>query len=149
MLDSFEITRRWPAKDANVIQLYSLPTPNGVKVSAMLEETGLPYEAHLVNIMDGDQFTPEYLSLNPNNKIPAIIDPNGPDLIYKLVGVIGEEPLRQYLALLPGNKLQTISATYDVENDTWVDVFAGEDRLPGEWGHWTGQGMNWNANCAY
>lgn len=68
---------------------------------------------------------------------------------YELVGVIGETPIRQYLALLPGNKLQTISATYDVEKDLWYDVYRGEDRLPGEWGHWTGQGMNWNANCAY
>lgn len=68
---------------------------------------------------------------------------------YDLVGVIGETPVRQYLAQLLGNKLQTISATYDVLNDRWIDVFAGEDRLPGEWGHWLGQGMNWNANCAY
>ena len=68
---------------------------------------------------------------------------------YDLVGVIGETPLRQYLAHLPGNKFQTISATYDVLNDRWVDVFAGENRMPGEWGHWAGQGMNWNANCAY
>jgi GST-like protein len=61
-----------------VIQLYSLPTPNGVKVSVALEEMGLPYEAHLVDISKDDQFTPEFLSLNPNNKIPAMIDPNGP-----------------------------------------------------------------------
>ncbi|MCI2394085.1 glutathione S-transferase N-terminal domain-containing protein [Aliiroseovarius sediminis] len=78
MLDQFDVTKRWPAKDPSVIQLYSLPTPNGVKVSAMLEETGLPYEAHLVSFATNDQFTPEFLSLNPNNKIPAIIDPDGP-----------------------------------------------------------------------
>ncbi|MDE2609436.1 MAG: glutathione S-transferase N-terminal domain-containing protein, partial [Burkholderiales bacterium] len=60
------------------IQLYSLPTPNGVKVSIMLEETGLPYEPHLVSFGTNDQMSPEFLSLNPNNKIPAIIDPNGP-----------------------------------------------------------------------
>jgi GSH-dependent disulfide-bond oxidoreductase len=77
-LADFEITKRWPAKDPSVIQLYSLPTPNGIKVSTMLEETGLPYEAHLVNFGTDDQFTPEFLSLNPNNKIPAIIDPDGP-----------------------------------------------------------------------
>ncbi len=77
-LSSFEITKRWPAKSPDVIQLYSFPTPNGVKASIMLEETGLPYEAHTVSIMD-DVNTPEFLSLNPNNKIPAIIDPNGPD----------------------------------------------------------------------
>ncbi|WP_432449654.1 glutathione binding-like protein [Aliiroseovarius marinus] len=79
MLEQFDITKRWPAKDASRIQLYSLPTPNGVKASAMLEETGLPYEAHLVSFATDDQFTPEFLSLNPNNKIPAILDPNGPD----------------------------------------------------------------------
>ncbi|MDB4345712.1 multiheme c-type cytochrome [bacterium] len=68
---------------------------------------------------------------------------------YDLVGVIGETPIRQYLAHAPGNRFQTISATYDVINDRWIDVFVGEDRMPGEWGHWTGQGMNWNSNCAY
>ncbi|MCB1338804.1 MAG: glutathione S-transferase C-terminal domain-containing protein [Maritimibacter sp.] len=78
MLAEFDITKRWPAADPSVIQLYSLPTPNGVKVSAMLEETGLAYEPHLVKFADNDQFTPEFLSLNPNNKIPAILDPNGP-----------------------------------------------------------------------
>lgn len=70
-------------------------------------------------------------------------------LEYDLVGVIGETPIRQYLAHLPGDKFQTISATYDVLSDQWIDVFKGEDRVPGEWGHWSGQGMNWNANCAY
>ncbi|MAM60907.1 glutathione S-transferase N-terminal domain-containing protein [Maritimibacter sp. UBA3975] len=78
MLTDFPITKRWPAEDPSKIQLYSLPTPNGIKVSAMLEETGLAYEPHLVNIMEDDQFTPEFLSLNPNNKIPALIDPDGP-----------------------------------------------------------------------
>lgn len=78
MLDQFPITKRWPAKDPSVIQLYSWATPNGIKVSAMLEECGLPYEAHAVKFSEADQFTPEFLSLNPNNKIPAIIDPDGP-----------------------------------------------------------------------
>ena len=78
-LDSFPITRKWPAKFPDRIQLYSLPTPNGVKVSIMLEETALPYEPHLVDFDNNDQLSPEFLSLNPNNKIPAIIDPNGPD----------------------------------------------------------------------
>ncbi len=78
-LNTFPITRRWPAADPSVIQLYSLPTPNGVKVSIMLEEVGLAYEPHLVRFDTNDQMTPEFLSLNPNNKIPAIIDPNGPD----------------------------------------------------------------------
>lgn len=78
-LTSFDITKRWPAKDPDAIQLYSFPTPNGVKVSIALEELGLAYDAHTVSFANSDQFTPEFLSLNPNNKIPAIIDPNGPD----------------------------------------------------------------------
>ncbi len=78
-LTSFPITQKWPATKPDVIQLYSFPTPNGVKVSIALEETGLPYEAHKVTLSDADVKSPEFLSLNPNNKIPAIIDPNGPD----------------------------------------------------------------------
>ncbi len=77
-LADFPVTRRWPASRPDALQLYSLPTPNGVKVSIMLEETGLPYEPHLVDFGTNDQMTPEFLSLNPNNKIPAIIDPDGP-----------------------------------------------------------------------
>ncbi|MBN9371740.1 glutathione S-transferase N-terminal domain-containing protein [Hydrogenophaga sp. YM1] len=78
-LDSFPITKKWPARHPDRLQLYSLPTPNGVKVSIALEETGLPYEPHLVRFDTNDQLSPEFLSLNPNNKIPAIIDPNGPE----------------------------------------------------------------------
>ncbi len=78
-LSAFEITRRWPAADPSVIQLYAFPTPNGVKASIMLEETGLPYEPHLVTLKDADVKSAAFLSLNPNNKIPAIIDPKGPD----------------------------------------------------------------------
>ena len=77
-LSTFPITKRWPAKHPELLQLYSLPTPNGVKVSIMLEEIGLPYEVHLVDFGKDDQKTPEFLSLNPNGKIPAILDPNGP-----------------------------------------------------------------------
>lgn len=79
MLQDFKVTEKWPATRPDAIQLYSLPTPNGVKVSAMLEETGLDYDPHLVSFATDDQFTPEFLSLNPNNKIPAILDPNGPN----------------------------------------------------------------------
>lgn len=78
-LSAFPITRKWPAEHPDRLQLYSLPTPNGVKISIMLEELGLPYEPHLVSFERNDQFSPEFLSLNPNNKIPAILDPNGPD----------------------------------------------------------------------
>ena len=77
-LDAFPITRKWPAQHPERLQLYSLPTPNGVKVSILLEELGLPYEPHLVSFGTNDQFSPEFLSLNPNNKIPAILDPDGP-----------------------------------------------------------------------
>ena len=78
-LSVFPITKKWPAVHPDRIQLYSLPTPNGVKVSIMLEETALPYEAHLVDFETQDQLTPALLSISPNNKIPAILDPNGPD----------------------------------------------------------------------
>jgi GST-like protein len=78
-LANFPITTKWPARHPDRIQLYSLPTPNGVKASIMLEETGLPYETHLVRFETRDQLSREFLSLNPNNKIPAILDPNGPD----------------------------------------------------------------------
>jgi GST-like protein len=77
-LEAFPITKKWPPRHPDRIQLYSLPTPNGVKVSIALEELGLPYEPHLVSFESNDQLSPEFLSLNPNNKIPAIIDPNGP-----------------------------------------------------------------------
>ena len=77
-LSQFPIARKWPARHPDRIQLYSLPTPNGVKVSAMLEETGLPYEPHLVSFDSNDQSSPEFLSLNPYGKIPAILDPDGP-----------------------------------------------------------------------
>jgi GSH-dependent disulfide-bond oxidoreductase len=77
-LSAFPIATRWPARHPDRIQLYSTPTPNGVKVSIMLEETELPYEPHFINIGQNETWTPEFLSLNPNGKIPSIIDPNGP-----------------------------------------------------------------------
>ena len=77
-LQAFPVTAKWPAQHPDRLQLYSLPTPNGVKVSIALEETGLPYEAHRVSFDTQDQLSPAFLSLNPNNKIPAILDPNGP-----------------------------------------------------------------------
>ncbi len=78
-LSDFPITRRWPAANPDVIQLYAYPTPNGIKASIALEELGLAYEPHLVTLADADVKSAEFLSLNPNNKIPAIIDPHGPD----------------------------------------------------------------------
>ncbi|WP_277052294.1 glutathione S-transferase N-terminal domain-containing protein [Zestomonas thermotolerans] len=113
-LSAFPITRKWPATHPERLQLYSLPTPNGVKVSIMLEETGLPYEAHLVSFERNEQLSPEFLSLNPNNKIPAILDPNGPNgqplalfesgaiLIYLA------EKTGQLLAREPATRYQTL-----------------------------------------
>lgn len=103
MLSDFPITKRWPAADPSVIQLYSLATPNGIKVAAMLEETGLGYEAHKVSFADADQMTPEFLSLNPNNKIPAIIDPHGPD--GKAIGLWESGAILIYLAEKTGTLL--------------------------------------------
>jgi GST-like protein len=78
-LSAFPITNKWKPTNSDLLQLYAFPTPNGVKASIMLEETGIPYEAHKVTLSDEDVKSPEFLSLNPNNKIPAIIDPNGPE----------------------------------------------------------------------
>jgi GST-like protein len=94
-LSAFPITTRWPAQDASVIQLYSFPTPNGVKASIALEEMGLAYEAHLVTLSDADVKSDAFLSLNPNNKIPAIIDPNGPD---GPIGIFESGAILLYLA---------------------------------------------------
>ncbi|MFD1880207.1 glutathione S-transferase N-terminal domain-containing protein [Paracoccus pacificus] len=103
-LDAFPITRRWPPKRDDVIQLYSLPTPNGVKVSIMLEETGLDFDVHRIDIGEAaDQMTPEFLSLNPNNKIPAIIDPDGPD--GKPIGLWESGAILIYLADKTGKLL--------------------------------------------
>jgi len=95
-LSTFPITRKWPAQHPDRLQLYSLPTPNGVKISIMLEETGLPYEPHLVSFDTKDQISPEFLSLSPNNKIPAIIDPDGPG--GKPLGLFESGAILLYLA---------------------------------------------------
>ena len=95
-LSDFPITQRWPAAHPDRIQLYSLPTPNGVKASIMLEETGLPYEPHLVDFATNDQKSPEFVSLNPNGKIPAMIDPAGPG--GKPIGLFESGAILLYLA---------------------------------------------------
>jgi GST-like protein len=94
-LSAFPITTRWPAQDPSVIQLYSFPTPNGVKASIALEEMDLAYEPHLVTLSDADVKSDAFLSLNPNNKIPAIIDPNGPD---GSIGIFESGAILLYLA---------------------------------------------------
>ena len=95
-LSLFPITKKWPAQHPDHIQLYSVPTPNGVKAAIMLEEAGLPYEPHLVRFDDKEQNSPEFLSLSPNNKIPAILDPNGPD--GKPLGLFESGAILLYLA---------------------------------------------------
>jgi GSH-dependent disulfide-bond oxidoreductase len=102
-LTAFSITRKWPPSNPGVIQLYSFPTPNGVKASIMLEETGLDYEAHKVTLADADVKSPEFLSLNPNNKIPAIVDPNGPD--GAPIGLFESGAILLYLAEKSGELL--------------------------------------------
>ncbi len=102
-LSAFRITQKWPAQHPERLQLYSLPTPNGVKVSIMLEETGLPYEVHLVDFGKNDQMTPEFISLSPNNKIPAILDPNGPG--GKPLGLFESGAILIYLAEKTGKFL--------------------------------------------
>ena len=106
-LSAFPITQRWPAKDPSVIQLYSYPTPNGVKVSIALEEMGLPYEPHLVTLSDSDVKSDAFLSLNPNNKIPAIIDPNGPN---GPLGIFESGAILLYLAEKSGKFLGSNAA---------------------------------------
>lgn len=113
-LSRFPITQRWPARHPERLQLYSLPTPNGVKVAILLEELGLPYEVHRIDFGQDDQHTAEFLSLSPNNKIPAILDPNGPGgeplglfesgaiLLYlaeKTGRLLPQEPARRYQAI--------------------------------------------------
>jgi GST-like protein len=102
-LSAFAITTRWPAQHPDRLQLYSLPTPNGVKVSIMLEEIGLPYEPQTINIGKNETFTPEFLSLNPNGKIPAIIDPDGPG--GAPLGLFESGAILQYLAEKTGKLL--------------------------------------------
>ena len=116
-LSSFPITKRWPAKNPNILQLYSLPTPNGVKVSIMLEEIGLAYEPHRIDIGANETWTPEFLSLNPNGKIPAIIDPAGPG--GRPLGLFESGAILVYLAEKTG-RLIPADAAGRYETMQWV-----------------------------
>jgi len=116
-LSAFPIASRWPARHPDRIQLYSLDTPNGVKASIMLEETGLPYEAHLVDIMENESHLPEFLALNPNGKIPAIIDPDGPG--GKPLGLFESGAILMYLADKTG-KFIPADAAARWETIQWV-----------------------------
>jgi len=116
-LSAFPITARWPAKHPERIQLYSLPTPNGVKASIMLEEIGLPYEVHMIDIGKNESWTPEFLSLNPNGKIPAMIDPDGPG--GKPLGLFESGAILLYLAEKTGKFLPSDPAER-YETIQWV-----------------------------
>jgi len=116
-LSGFPITQRWPALHPERLQLYSWPTPNGVKVSIMLEEIGLPYEAHSVNIGKNESWTPEFLALNPNGKIPAILDPAGPG--GKPFGLFESGAILLYLAEKTG-KLIPADPARRWETIQWV-----------------------------
>ncbi len=116
-LSDFPITSKWPAKNPYILQLYSTATPNGVKISIMLEETGLPYEPHFINIMENETWGPEYLSLNPSGKIPAILDPNGPD--GKPFALFESGAILIYLADKSGKFLSNDPATR-YETIQWV-----------------------------
>src|SRR5947208_8942597 len=118
-LVDFPIMRKWPPRHPDRIQLYSLPTPNGVKVSIALEELGLPYEPHLVSFEKNDQTSPEFLSLNPNNKIPAIIDPNGPG--GRPLGLFESGAILVYLADKTG-RLAPADAAARYETLQWLMV---------------------------
>jgi GST-like protein len=112
-LSAFPITRKWPARHPDRLQLYSLPTPNGVKVSIMLEEIGLPYEAHRVSFDAGDQRSAEFRSLNPNGKIPAILDPKGPE--GRPLALWESGAILVYLAAKTGRLMpEAIAARYEV-----------------------------------
>ncbi|PJE31549.1 Disulfide-bond oxidoreductase YfcG [Pseudooceanicola marinus] len=110
--EGFPIDAKWPAQTPERIQLYSFPTPNGVKISIALEELGLPYEAHLVTLKDEDVKSPEFLSLNPNNKIPALIDPDGPG--GEPIGLFESGAILIYLAEKTGQLMGEGAAKYEV-----------------------------------
>ncbi len=116
-LSAFPVATRWPAAHPDRIQLYSFPTPNGVKVSIALEETGLAYEAHAIDIMKNETWTPQFLSLNPNGKIPAILDPDGPG--GKPIGLFESGAILVYLAEKSGKLLPT-DAARRYETLQWV-----------------------------
>ncbi|MGX5721294.1 glutathione binding-like protein [Shinella zoogloeoides] len=132
-LSSFPITKKWPARNPDVIQLYSLPTPNGVKVSIALEELGLAYEPHRVDFGGNEQKSPEFVSLNPNGRIPAIIDPAGPG--GKPIGLFESGAILVYLAEKTG-KLIPADPAARYEMLCWVMFqMGGIGPMFGQFGH--------------
>jgi GSH-dependent disulfide-bond oxidoreductase len=146
-LAAFPITTRWPAKNPDIIQLYSLPTPNGVKISIALEELGLPYEPHRIDFGNNDQKSPEFVSLNPNGRIPALIDPNGPD--GKPIGLFESGAILVYLAEKTG-KLIPADAAGRYETLCWVMFqMGGVGPMFGQFGHFFKFAADKVANNSY
>ena len=146
-LSSFPITANWPATNPDIIQLYSLPTPNGVKVSIALEELGLPYEAHRVDFGGNEQKSPEFLSLNPNGRIPAMIDPDGPD--GKPIGLFESGAILVYLAEKTGMLIPADPAAR-YEMLAWVMFqMGGIGPMFGQFGHFYKFAADKVANNAY
>lgn len=132
-LSAFPVTRLFPAKNPDVIQLYSLATPNGVKVSIALEELGLPYEVHKLDISTNIQKHPDYVALNPNGRIPAIIDPDGPD--GKPLGLFETGAILIYLAEKTGRLLPKDPALR-YETIAWLMwQMGGVGPMFGQFGH--------------
>jgi len=146
-LSSFPITTRWPAANPDIIQLYSLPTPNGVKISIALEEMGLAYEPHLISFGTNDQKSPEFVSLNPNGRIPALIDPHGPD--GKPIGLFESGAILVYLAEKTG-KLIPADAVGRYEVLQWVFFqMGGVGPMFGQFGHFFKFAADKVANNSY
>ena len=142
-LDAFPAARKWPARYPERLQLYSMPTPNGVKPAIMLEETGLPYEVHRVAFERDEQHSPEYLALNPNNKIPAIIDPDGPDgqplALWESVAIL------LYLAGKTGKLLPAGAADRHALNQWLLFQAGGLGPMFGQLGFFLrGDGKDWD-----
>ncbi|MDP7151421.1 MAG: glutathione S-transferase N-terminal domain-containing protein [Paracoccaceae bacterium] len=133
----FPITEKWPARDPGVLQLYSFPTPNGIKIPIMLEEIGLPYEAHRVTLAQSDVKSPAFLSLNPNGKIPAIIDPNGPD--GKPLALFESGAILLYLAEKTGKLLGQTTRDRHIITQWLMFQMAGIGPMFGQMGHFFGK----------
>jgi GST-like protein len=115
------------------LQLYSLATPNGQKVSIALEEMGLDYEAHTINIMDGDQFKPEFIAINPNSKIPALVDPVGD--AGKPLSIIESGAILVYLAEKSGQFLPKDTAGRSRTLQWLFFQMGGAGPMFGQFGH--------------
>lgn len=146
-LSSFPVAAKWPAKNPDIIQLYSLPTPNGVKASIALEELGLDYEPHRIEFGPDGVKSPEFVSLNPNGRIPALIDPNGPD--GKPIGLFESGAILVYLAEKTG-KLIPADANGKYETLCWVMFqMGGVGPMFGQFGHFFKFAADKVANNSY